>query len=112
MVLLAVARPTSISAPPNDDAFLTEVHAFLDVALTENLREAARRTLGVHTEIDACRMWHRRLFQRGWIAPAWPAGWGGGRVGVRAGASCSIANARVATRRCCSRLACGVWGRY
>src|SRR6185436_8720085 len=25
----------------------------------------------------ACRVWHRRLYERGWIAPAWPAANGG-----------------------------------
>jgi acyl-CoA dehydrogenase len=64
-------------APIDDQAFLADVRAFLDEALTPDLREAARRTLGVHTDIEACRIWHRRLFERGWIAPAWPAAWGG-----------------------------------
>lgn len=60
-----------------DAAFLAEVRAFLDAALTPDLRLAGRRTLGVHSEIVACRLWHRRLFERGWIAPAWPTAWGG-----------------------------------
>lgn len=60
-----------------DAAFLDEVRAFLAEALTEDLREAGRRTLGVHSDIEACRLWHRRLYQRGWIAPAWPVAWGG-----------------------------------
>jgi acyl-CoA dehydrogenase len=60
-----------------DENFLAEVRAFLDVALTPDLREAARRTRGVHSDIGACRIWHRRLYERGWIAPAWPAAWGG-----------------------------------
>jgi acyl-CoA dehydrogenase len=60
-----------------DDAFLAEVRAFLDGALTPDLREAGRRTRGVHSDIAACRIWHRRLYERGWIAPAWPAAWGG-----------------------------------
>ncbi|MGE3249693.1 MAG: acyl-CoA dehydrogenase family protein [Hyphomonadaceae bacterium] len=61
----------------SDDAFLADVRAFLDCALTPDLREAGRATLGVHSEIGACRVWHRRLFERGWIAPAWPTHWGG-----------------------------------
>ena len=61
----------------DDDAFLTEARAFLDKALTADLREAGRRTLGVHSDIAACRVWHRRLFNQGWIAPAWPVEWGG-----------------------------------
>lgn len=61
----------------NDDAFLSEIRAFFDVALTPDLREAGRNTMGVHSEIAACRIWHRRLYERGWIAPAWPTEWGG-----------------------------------
>jgi acyl-CoA dehydrogenase len=61
----------------SDAEFLAQVRAFLDVALTEDLREAGRRTLGVHADMEACRLWHRRLYDRGWAAPAWPAEWGG-----------------------------------
>lgn len=60
-----------------DDVFLAEARAFLAEALTPDLRLAGRRTLGVHSEIGACRLWHRRLYERGWIAPAWPKAFGG-----------------------------------
>lgn len=56
---------------------MVSVSAFLEEALTPDLRQAGRQTLGVHSEIEACRIWHARLFARGWIAPAWPAAWGG-----------------------------------
>lgn len=61
----------------SDQEFLGEIRAFLAHALTPDLRDAGRRTIGVHSDIDACRMWHRRLFEQGWIAPAWPKAWGG-----------------------------------
>jgi acyl-CoA dehydrogenase len=61
----------------DEAVFLAEVRAFLAKALTPDLREAGRRTLGVHSDISACRTWHRRLFNKGWIAPAWPVAWGG-----------------------------------
>lgn len=57
--------------------FLSEVREFLDTELTPDLREAGRRTTGVHSEIAACRAWHRRLYKKGWIAPAWPLAYGG-----------------------------------
>lgn len=60
-----------------DFAFVKEVRAFLGDALTEDLREAGRSTTGVHADIDACRTWHRRLYDRGWIAPGWPVAFGG-----------------------------------
>ncbi|MFI4974823.1 MAG: acyl-CoA dehydrogenase family protein [Caulobacterales bacterium] len=76
MSLAAVtSAPAAVEA--DDAAFLAEVRAFLGAALTPDLREAGRRTLGVHADIEACRTWHRRLFRRGWIAPAWPVEWGG-----------------------------------
>ncbi|KAF0175651.1 MAG: acyl-CoA dehydrogenase family protein [Hyphomonadaceae bacterium] len=70
-----IADPAAVEA--RDGAFLEEVRAFLDTALTPDLREAGRRTLGVHADMGACRLWHRRLYERGWVAPAWPAEWGG-----------------------------------
>lgn len=60
----------------SDNDFLAEIRAFLDHALTPDLRDAGRRTIGVHSDIEACRLWHRRLFEQGWIAPAWPKAWG------------------------------------
>lgn len=72
------ARSAEVERDVDDDAsFLAEVRAFLDARLTPELREAGRRTTGVHSEIGACRTWHRRLHERGWIAPAWPRAWGG-----------------------------------
>lgn len=53
------------------------MRTFLGHALTPELRAAGRETLGVHSEIEACRIWHHRLFAQGWIAPAWPKAWGG-----------------------------------
>lgn len=64
-------------APEDDAAFLAEVRAFLAEALTSDLREAGRRTIGVHSDIEASREWRRRLYQRGWAAPAWPKAHGG-----------------------------------
>ena len=61
----------------NETAFLADVRAFLDEALTDDLRAAGRETIGVHADISACRIWHRRLFAQGWVAPAWPKAWGG-----------------------------------
>jgi acyl-CoA dehydrogenase len=64
-------------AVDDEPEFLAEVRRFLAKALTPDLREAGRHTFGVHADIEACRIWHRRLFEKGWIAPAWPKAWGG-----------------------------------
>jgi acyl-CoA dehydrogenase len=60
-----------------DRKFLSDVRSFLDHSLTSDLRKAGRATTGVHSDIAACRIWHRRLYDRGWIAPAWPKDFGG-----------------------------------
>ncbi len=57
--------------------FLKDVRHFLSISLTLELREAGRNTIGVHSDINACRLWHKRLYERGWIAPAWPKVHGG-----------------------------------
>jgi acyl-CoA dehydrogenase len=74
-----VAQPceTELHDAFDEAAFLGEVRALLDPALTPDLRRAGRETIGVHSAIGASRLWHRRLFERGWIAPSWPVAHGG-----------------------------------
>lgn len=57
--------------------FSEEIRDFLSEQLTADLRRAGRETVGTHSDIDACRIWHRRLHEKGWIAPIWPAEYGG-----------------------------------
>src|ERR1022692_866066 len=84
MAELAISMANTAPSEAFDEAaFVAEVRAFLRAALTEDLREAGRATIGVHADIAACRIWHRRLFERGWIAPAWPLAWGGAGWGPR-----------------------------
>jgi acyl-CoA dehydrogenase len=81
-----VVRPMICAPVPSDAvekmpeeraAFLRDVRRFLSSALTPELREAGRKTIGVHSDIAACRIWHRRLYEQGWVAPSWPAAFGG-----------------------------------
>ncbi len=58
-------------------AFREEVRAFLDASLTPELRAAAAGQAGVFSEGDVAKQWHRILYERGWIAPAWPVEYGG-----------------------------------
>jgi len=58
-------------------AFRDEVHAFLDDALTPELRALTARQAGVFSEGELCRRWHGILHARGWAAPAWPVEHGG-----------------------------------
>jgi acyl-CoA dehydrogenase len=68
---------TSVVHETDEARFLHEVRAFLDEALTQELRAVGRATIGVHSDIAAGLEWHRRLYRKGWIAPAWPKAWGG-----------------------------------
>lgn len=69
------------AATPHGDgltpAFKAEVRDFLARELTGELREAGRRTTGLKSDAPACRAWQERLRGRGWIAPDWPAAFGG-----------------------------------
>jgi alkylation response protein AidB-like acyl-CoA dehydrogenase len=66
-----------LSLGPEDEAFRTEVRRFLDDNLSEDLREAGRKTGGVFAEFSAGLRWHKVLAKRGWSAPSWPREYGG-----------------------------------
>ena len=57
--------------------FRDEVRAFLDEALTDELREAQRNCPGIFLDYEHNIRWHRILHAKGWIAPAWPQEYGG-----------------------------------
>ncbi len=60
-----------------DLAFRDEVRAFLDASLTEDLREAQRKTPTVFVEYDISVRWQKILHRQGWGAPNWPREYGG-----------------------------------
>jgi alkylation response protein AidB-like acyl-CoA dehydrogenase len=62
---------------PDDIAFRDEVRSFLDQCLTDEMREASRLTSGVFAEFEIGRLWHKALYEKGWIAPSWPEEFGG-----------------------------------
>ena len=66
-----------LALSPEDEAFRDEVRRFLDDNLSEDLREAGRKTGGVFADIAAGLRWHKVLAQRGWSAPSWPTEYGG-----------------------------------
>ncbi|HPU53457.1 MAG TPA: acyl-CoA dehydrogenase family protein, partial [Burkholderiaceae bacterium] len=57
--------------------FRDEVRAFLAEHLTPDLVRAARLNTSVFSEPDIALRWQRALYQRGWVAPAWPVEYGG-----------------------------------
>jgi alkylation response protein AidB-like acyl-CoA dehydrogenase len=70
-------KPMDLALSHEDEAFRDEVRRFLDENLSEDLREAGRKTGGVFADIAAGMRWHKVLAQRGWSAPAWPKEYGG-----------------------------------
>jgi alkylation response protein AidB-like acyl-CoA dehydrogenase len=66
-----------LALSPQDEAFRDEVRRFLDENLTEDLREAGRKTGGVFADVDAGQRWHKVLASKGWSAPSWPTEYGG-----------------------------------
>ncbi len=66
-----------LALSPQDQAFRDEVRRFLDESLSEDLREAGRKTGGVFADIAAGLRWHKVLASRGWSAPTWPVEYGG-----------------------------------
>ena len=55
-----------------DKRFRGEVREFLDVTLPPHLLDLPTRP-----KIEDAHWWHRKLYERGWIAPAWPKEHGG-----------------------------------
>jgi acyl-CoA dehydrogenase len=65
----------SLSAP--DLAFRDEVRAFLDASLTPELRAVGRLATSVFFGPKHSLIWQRILHEKGWVAPSWPAEYGG-----------------------------------
>lgn len=62
---------------PDDLAFQQEVRDWIAANLTDDLREAAAKAGSVFTEKDAALAWQAKLATKGWVAPSWPAEYGG-----------------------------------
>lgn len=60
-----------------DLAFRDEVRAFLSDNLTDELRAAGRLTTSVFVEPQYSLAWQKILHAKGWVAPSWPAEYGG-----------------------------------
>ncbi|MBL6939151.1 MAG: acyl-CoA dehydrogenase family protein [Alphaproteobacteria bacterium] len=66
-----------LSWSDTDLRFRDEVHAFLDAELTPDLRKAGKSLTSVYADYDVTMEWHRILYKKGWVAPAWPKEFGG-----------------------------------
>jgi alkylation response protein AidB-like acyl-CoA dehydrogenase len=58
-----------------EQAFRNEVRSFIRERLPNDLRDKV--ITGKHLTRDDYLLWHRRLYERGWIAPNWPTEYGG-----------------------------------
>ena len=77
--------------------FRAEVRTFLNGALTPELRQAGAEQIGVFSPSEVGRLWHRKLYERGWITPTWPKEYGGRGWGTQQKyifeQECALANA-------------------
>lgn len=62
---------------PADADFRSEVRAFLDEKLSEDLKAAVAASTGTFCDLSAMSRWHAILHERGWVAPDWPVEFGG-----------------------------------
>ena len=60
-----------------DNDFREEVRAFLESALTDDLREAGRKKTSVWQEPESAAAWQKILHKKGWLVPDWPEEYGG-----------------------------------
>jgi alkylation response protein AidB-like acyl-CoA dehydrogenase len=61
---------------PEDAAFRDEVRAFIADSLPEHIQRQSELTPS-YVSKDDTRTWHQLLHKKGWIAPNWPAEYGG-----------------------------------
>ena len=66
-----------LAIDPALEDFRSEVRAFLDEALTPELREAGRKATSVWQDIDSAVAWQKVLHARGWGGVDWPEAYGG-----------------------------------
>ena len=68
---------------PEDAAFRQEVRDFLAQELPDDMRPPDDALLGVGTGEDVRDMeWLKKLATKNWVAPAWPAEYGGAGLSV------------------------------
>lgn len=67
----------NLDLTPEELAFRDEVRAFLEEALTPELREAGRRATSVFMDPRYSLPWQKILHAKGWVAPSWPKEYGG-----------------------------------
>lgn len=64
-------------APVDHDHFRDEIRTFIASEYTPAMRAANMRQAGLFCEPELGRIWQRKLYERGWVAPNWPKEYGG-----------------------------------
>jgi alkylation response protein AidB-like acyl-CoA dehydrogenase len=64
-----------MSFTPEQVAFRKEVRDWIQQAMTPGLKKKASQ--GAHFEHEEVMEWHKILYKKGWVAPAWPKEHGG-----------------------------------
>jgi len=59
------------------EEFRQEVREFLATAPTPEILEAGAKTTSVFCPFEPTMAWHKILYEKGWVAPAWPKEYGG-----------------------------------
>lgn len=66
-----------LSLSAKDAGFRDEVRRFLDEKLTPDLRATGELMTSVYADYETTMKWHKALYEKGWVAPAWPVEYGG-----------------------------------
>ena len=66
-----------LSLSAKDATFRDEVRRFLDEKLTPDLRAIGELMTSVYADYETTMKWHKALYEKGWVAPAWPVEYGG-----------------------------------
>jgi len=62
---------------PQEEKFRQEVHTWLDANLPEDLREGRDEELSQNERWERHRVWHKKLYEGGWVGIWWPKEYGG-----------------------------------
>lgn len=77
MQTATTAKDAGIGTTDRYESFRQNVRQFLDEHLTADVKERCRRQTSMAADRELGMWWHRRLHEKGWIAPAWPKEFGG-----------------------------------
>jgi alkylation response protein AidB-like acyl-CoA dehydrogenase len=60
-----------------EEAFRLKVQTFLQDSLSPELKEGADKRMSLWQDLPSSMAWQQILHDKGWVAPDWPAEYGG-----------------------------------